>query len=55
MKKSKELITKKKLIREIILYFPKLDEDYMFADLNKLTNYGLQKMLELFEGKTKDK
>jgi len=51
IEKHKNIITKTKLIKELVLYFPKKDNDYLYGDFYKLTNYTLDKMLKLFEGK----
>jgi len=48
-KKNPKILTKLKMIKEIMLYFPKLDEDYLYNDFSKMSNYGLEKVIELLE------
>jgi len=45
-KKSKELLSKSKMIRLLIKYYSKRDRDYLYNDFYKLTNFTLNLLLK---------
>ena len=43
--KSDGLLTKSKMLKELIEYYPKKDRSYLYNDFYKLTNYTLELLL----------
>ena len=46
IKKSNELLTKAKMLHELVLFYPKSKRDYLYNDFYKLTNFSIKLLLD---------
>lgn len=49
-KKSPELLTKSKMLRQLVKFYSKSNTDYLYNDFYKLTNFTIEYLLKEKKG-----
>lgn len=44
--KSNDLISKSRMLRKLVKYYPRSEQNYLYSDFYKLTNYTIELLLK---------